>query len=509
MAQGELRIGCCQSTDTDHFGECLGWYCFHESKPCLLKTFSYKKFPNPRITAISEIRDFERLGENDQGRLRQLVETEPPTKKQRVLPDKVNMQVLLDSDFSEKDEVKALGARWDRDLKSWYVAAGMALEPFAKWINDESLAKAQESEITNETQESPVDRNADSATSSTTASLPETSNEDVFLKSTFAEKDTVKALGARWDSSRKSWFVPSGTPLAPFAKWIDMTPRAVNCFTEHAQVEKTSTVVLPEASSEPVLLKSAFSDKDEVKSLGARWNREQSSWYVPAGMALNPFAKWIVPEAAAIAMKTPVAALVMDTVAKVDVVTTPSLPETSTEPVLLRCAFSEKEQVKLLGARWDPAQSGWFVPAGKALAPFSKWIPQEAVASAAKTPTAVSSSVVEPAKPSGKPKKLPQTKLKSIQKEEKKLESSTALQLKDMLKLNDQTTTGAKPELVSKVAEGIVLGAIPRCPSCSGGKPNFDRTTGLYSCKGHMDDATFIQCQWSSYDLKRTPWQTS
>jgi hypothetical protein len=36
--------------------------------------------------------------------------------------------------YEEKDEVKQLGARWDRERKCWYVPAELALEPFQKWL---------------------------------------------------------------------------------------------------------------------------------------------------------------------------------------------------------------------------------------------------------------------------------------------------------------------------------------------------------------------------------------
>lgn len=36
----------------------------------------------------------------------------------------------------------------------------------------------------------------------------------------FSEKDVVKALGARWDGDRKTWYVPEGTSLSGFEKWI-------------------------------------------------------------------------------------------------------------------------------------------------------------------------------------------------------------------------------------------------------------------------------------------------
>lgn len=42
----------------------------------------------------------------------------------------------------------------------------------------------------------------------------------INLVTPFAEKDAVKALGARWDPARKVWYVTDVTDLTPFARWI-------------------------------------------------------------------------------------------------------------------------------------------------------------------------------------------------------------------------------------------------------------------------------------------------
>jgi hypothetical protein len=40
-----------------------------------------------------------------------------------------------------------------------------------------------------------------------------------YLNVSFAEKDIVKSLGARWDSIAKQWYAPDGTDPQPFKKW--------------------------------------------------------------------------------------------------------------------------------------------------------------------------------------------------------------------------------------------------------------------------------------------------
>ncbi|RFO98547.1 hypothetical protein DIC66_01265 [Rhodoferax lacus] len=42
----------------------------------------------------------------------------------------------------------------------------------------------------------------------------------INLKTPFAEKDAVKALGARWDAARKIWYITDVPDLIPFMRWI-------------------------------------------------------------------------------------------------------------------------------------------------------------------------------------------------------------------------------------------------------------------------------------------------
>ena len=42
----------------------------------------------------------------------------------------------------------------------------------------------------------------------------------INLVTPFAEKDAVKALGARWDPGKKLWYITDVPDLAPFMRWI-------------------------------------------------------------------------------------------------------------------------------------------------------------------------------------------------------------------------------------------------------------------------------------------------
>ena len=59
-------------------------------------------------------------------------------------------------------------------------------------------------------------------------------------------------------------------------------------------------------------LKVAFSEKDEVKALKARWDSAMKTWYIVDQEDLTPFLKWI-PEAAGFSEKNAIAALAKTT----------------------------------------------------------------------------------------------------------------------------------------------------------------------------------------------------
>ena len=42
----------------------------------------------------------------------------------------------------------------------------------------------------------------------------------IVLQTKFAEKNTVKRMGASWDSVRRYWYVPRGVDVTPFSDWV-------------------------------------------------------------------------------------------------------------------------------------------------------------------------------------------------------------------------------------------------------------------------------------------------
>lgn len=59
-------------------------------------------------------------------------------------------------------------------------------------------------------------------------------------------------------------------------------------------------------------------------------------------------------------------------------------------------SYKEKDRVKTLGARWDPARKQWYVPDGLALTPFAEWLPTGGDA-----PPSLSSALIGPGQDQG------------------------------------------------------------------------------------------------------------
>ena len=176
-----------------------------------------------------------------------------------------------------------------------------------------------------------------------------------FINVPYAEKNEAKELGAKWDKDNKSWYIPTGADQAKFEKWLKPTEKEPTLDPKQA-IEKVAkeygfnedslnnklvhgdffiehhakassfnqTTVLNDvpytnrltmiSHNEPNLedLKKAIethtgltvkddktylytipSDKDEVKALGAKYDKDSQVWYIPTGEDRAKFSKWL------------------------------------------------------------------------------------------------------------------------------------------------------------------------------------------------------------------------
>lgn len=80
-----------------------------------------------------------------------------------------------------------------------------------------------------------------------------------ILNASFSDKEKVKALGARWDSANRTWYVPDGLQLEPFAQWIPGAPSAAPAVMTQRHLAGAGTDLAPAAPQKGITLSSLMS----------------------------------------------------------------------------------------------------------------------------------------------------------------------------------------------------------------------------------------------------------
>ena len=114
-------------------------------------------------------------------------------------------KTYLSVPFKEKNEAKALGARWDSKATSWYVPQGEDLSLFTKWRQAPQPDKGSELEAGQDVPREPAPVQAVA--------------EKKFLAVPYGEREQASALGARWDKAAKSWYIGQGDDPEKFKRW--------------------------------------------------------------------------------------------------------------------------------------------------------------------------------------------------------------------------------------------------------------------------------------------------
>lgn len=121
------------------------------------------------------------------------------------------------------------------------------------------------------------------------AATPEDSDSDAqtgrtYIKAPYGDRREVRDLGGEWDTDKKSWFVPPGVDAAPFARW--QAP-VVTAASEPVRTEQTGRAYIAVP----------FTEREEAKALGAKWDRAAKSWYAPGGAGPELATRWTVEKA--------------------------------------------------------------------------------------------------------------------------------------------------------------------------------------------------------------------
>lgn len=131
--------------------------------------------------------------------------------------------------------------------------------------------------------------------------------------------------------------------------------------------------------TEITYIKVPYAEKEAVKSLGAKWDRKEQSWYVPPGLNLEPFAKWTQGA-------SQVAPAAISESSQGQPTGVPA--QGGSGRVYLAVPYGEREAAKLAGAQWDKTAKSWYVGDNPDSELIKRWLPENVTAQQgpAKTP---------------------------------------------------------------------------------------------------------------------------
>jgi hypothetical protein len=102
-----------------------------------------------------------------------------------------------------------------------------------------------------------------------------------------------------------------------------------------------------------------YAEKDQARELGARWNPARKRWYVPPGVALEPFERWLDKDGEAPSGRVDARAAKLVTGARyveIDHVCNPFEPCERCAPVLAQSGWSAAREDVLKAFRTLPAR---------------------------------------------------------------------------------------------------------------------------------------------------------
>jgi antirestriction protein ArdC/phage/plasmid primase-like uncharacterized protein len=137
-------------------------------------------------------------------------------------------------------------------------------------------------------------------------------------------------------------------------------------FVEHDRVQQ-AVQTQEKTSTELLLINVPYKQKDEVKALGAKWDRQQQSWYIPAGVDSALFAKWAQEGAKPAAGEVPSGPLAEGS---------QSSPELAEGRQYLAVPYGERAAAKAAGAIWDKAAKSWYAGPKADMARLEQWKPE-------------------------------------------------------------------------------------------------------------------------------------
>lgn len=134
---------------------------------------------------------------------------------------------------------------------------------------------------------------------------------------------------------------------------------------ERERDERDRQQAAQQQKSERTYINVPYREKNEAKELGARWDRQQQSWYVPGNLDAGPFAKWVQGAATA----------ATEGRQEEQKGQQQGEAQTTQQRTYLAVPYGERGAAKAAGAMWDKAAKSWYAGPKADMERLQRWMP--------------------------------------------------------------------------------------------------------------------------------------
>ena len=134
---------------------------------------------------------------------------------------------------------------------------------------------------------------------------------------------------------------------------------------ERERDERDRQQAAQQQKSERTYINVPYREKNEAKELGARWDRQQQSWYVPGSLDAGPFAKWVQGGATAATEGRQEEQKGQQR----------GEAQTTQQRTYLAVPYGERGAAKAAGAMWDKAAKSWYAGPKADMERLQRWMP--------------------------------------------------------------------------------------------------------------------------------------
>ncbi len=200
------------------------------------------------------------------------LERQKQAEKQAEQEQSDEQRYYLDSKFEDRDKLKNLGAEYDKDRKEFYITNDHNKEDF-EHFNPRTLEERRVQTLLELAEQKQVEKQAEQQ--------QPVDEQRYYLSAKYEERELIKNLGASYDKENKEWYITDKQNKEDFEQWQPLTlEERKELALQEVRQRQQEQINKQSAEEKRYYLTASYEDRDIVKNLGAKFDKENKEWYV-------------------------------------------------------------------------------------------------------------------------------------------------------------------------------------------------------------------------------------